>query len=63
MPDFAYTEMFPHDPGRHVDTPYRKLDVGGVGVEVGELADHGCRLDEGSLVVEVGQSYRGGAHE
>ncbi|MBM4391009.1 MAG: fumarate hydratase [Deltaproteobacteria bacterium] len=31
MPDFAFQPMFPH--AHHVDTPYRKLDVGGVSVD------------------------------
>lgn len=30
MPDFAYSELFPHG---HDQTPYRKLDVSGVGVD------------------------------
>ncbi|MBM4367385.1 MAG: fumarate hydratase [Deltaproteobacteria bacterium] len=31
MPDFAFQPMFPH--AHHLDTPYRKLDVGGVSVD------------------------------
>ena len=34
-----------------------------VGIEVGELADRAGGLDEGLLVVEVGQRERRGAHE